>query len=129
MQKMPADFNKQIGKLKDMHQMQVQSSSTTVPKVDGRDITTLLTRWIRPEPLNRPRFHTSNSPKLSSFSRAEPPGKEDMSFDHWIFIVQAAKKLYFEEALQQGIIQLLRGNVANTVWYMGPDAEVDAILS
>ena len=45
--------------------------------------------------------------------------KEDVSFDHWIFQVQAAKKLYLEEALQQGIIQSLKRYVANTISYMG----------
>ena len=52
-----------------------------------------------------------------------------MSFDHWIFKLQVAKKLYLEEALQQGIIQSLKRNVANTICFIGPDVGVDSILA
>ena len=82
MQKMQAKFEKQIGKLEEMHGMHVQSSSTTIPKVVGRDIPTPLTSWSRLEPISRPRFYTSKLPKLSFFSRAEHLGKDDVSFYH-----------------------------------------------
>ena len=46
-----------------------------------------------------------------------------------MFEVKTAQKLYSDDAFQHGIVQSLQGAAANTICYMGPEAQLDNILA
>ena len=46
-----------------------------------------------------------------------------------MFEVKVAWKLYSDEALQHEIVQSVQGAAANNVHYIGPEAQLDDILT
>ena len=59
-------------------------------------------------------------PRINTFSGVATPGKTEMSFEQGYQRAQCVKDQYPEAVVWEGIIQLLKGVVANMARYMGP---------
>ena len=54
--------------------------------------------------------------------------KGEVSFQQWSYELQTLQKTYSESALSEGIQRSLKGDAADTVCNMGPDASLDTII-
>ena len=48
-------------------------------------------------------------PKFGMFFGTEPPGEDDMPFNHWICQVKSSMSLYPDQVLHQGLTWSLKG--------------------
>ena len=61
------------------------------------------------------------TPHLAVFSGSDPPlTKWEATYNQWTFEVCSLWSCYQEGVLQEGIIQLLKGEVADMVRFLGP---------
>ena len=56
-----------------------------------------------------------------------PSFQGEATYNQWAFKVCSFKPWYQEEVLQQGIIQSLKSDTANMVWFLGPAPSIKAI--
>ena len=54
--------------------------------------------------------------------------KGEASFEQWSYELQTLRKTYSESALREEIQRSLKGDAADTVSNMGPDASLDTII-
>ena len=66
--------------------------------------------------------------KIQTFSGAEPPPQNEITFAKWIHDVRETQARFPESTVRNWISRSLRGPPANAVINLGPDASVAAIL-
>ena len=71
----------------------------------------------------------TRTPKLSTFSGDDNPGKHKCSFDQWYFEVKTVQATYAEPQIKEAMIRSLKGTAANTIRFLGPSARVADILA
>ena len=66
--------------------------------------------------------------RIKTSSGKAMPRKTEVSFEWWYHKVQCIKDHYLESVVWEGIVQSLKGEVADMALYMGPTASVTEIL-
>ena len=68
------------------------------------------------------------TPCLSFFSGEDPPGKNEKSYEQWVFDVKTIRPSYPKGLLKEAIFGSLKGNAADIVRGLGPETTVDKVL-
>ena len=73
-------------------------------------------------------FH-SKPPALSLLSGEEVPRKQEISFNRWLFEVRTIQQSYAEPLVREAIVQSDKGQAADLVCFLGPNATVEKTIS
>ena len=68
------------------------------------------------------------TPRLSFFSGEDPPGKNEKTYEEWIFDVKMIRPSYPEGLLREAIFGSLKGSAVNIARGLGPEPTVDKVL-
>ena len=68
------------------------------------------------------------TPRLSFFSGEDPPGKNEKTYEQWLFDVKTIRPSYPEELLKEAIFGSLKGSAADIARGLGPETTVDKVL-
>ena len=68
------------------------------------------------------------TPRLSFFSGEDPPGKNEKTYEQWIFDVKTIRPSYPEGLLKEAIFGSLKGSAADIARGLGPETTVDKVL-
>ena len=68
------------------------------------------------------------TPRLSFFSGEDPPGKNEKTYEQWIFDVKTIRPSYPEGLLKEAIFGSLKGSAADIARGLGPKTTVDKVL-
>ena len=68
------------------------------------------------------------TPRLSFFSGEDPPGKNEKTYEQWIFDVKTIRPSYPEGLLKEAIFGSLKGSAVDIARGLGPETTVDKVL-
>ena len=105
-----------------------QASSTSVPDVQCADFQTPSETTLIAQTFSRDIPSITKPPKLRSPDE-DPPSKDEVPIEHWMYQVQSSQSLYSENVLKQGTIWSLYEDGARLVHYVGLGAQVKGILN
>ena len=68
------------------------------------------------------------TPRLPFFSGEDPPGKNEKTYEQWIFDVKTIRPSYPEGLLKEAIFGSLKGSAVDIARGLGPETIVDKVL-
>ena len=68
------------------------------------------------------------TPRLSPFSGQDPPGKNEKTYEQWLFDVKTIRPSYLEGLLKEAIFGSLKGSAMDIARGLGPETTVDKVL-
>ena len=68
------------------------------------------------------------TPRLSFFSGEDPPGKNEKTYEQWIFDVKTIRPSYPEGLLKEAIFGSLKGSAVDIARGLGPETTMDKVL-
>ena len=68
------------------------------------------------------------TPRLSFLSGEDPPGKNEKTYEQWIFDVKTIRSSYPEGLLKEAIFGSLKGSAVDIARGLGPETIVDKVL-
>ena len=110
-------------------------SDHSIPDVSNQSFTTdkvlpspeIASKGNDPDSLGRGHL-VHRTPCLSFFSEEDPPGKNEKSYEQWIFNVKMIRLSYPEGLLKEAIFGSLKGSAADITRGLGPETTVDKVL-